>query len=259
MLAPGVPRYGNGARAGDEAHFVMLAIPAVDLRDGVCVQFVGGAYEQERLRPGDPLGIARAWEQYGFRQLHVVDLDAALGRGANSDVVRDILDERTMTVQVGGGVRSGDTIERLLSDGAARVVVGTRALASPEWLAEMASLFPDELVVAAEVRDRRVATHGQERVPPRHVMDVIDELNALPLAALLLNVHRVGQQGTDLPLMEDMAEASVFPVYAAGGVATMNDLRALSDRGLSGVIVGTALYSGALDPYAVAEEFGGEA
>lgn len=236
----------------------MIAIPAVDLRDGVCVQFVGGSYVQEVLRLGDPLGVARAWEQYGFRQLHVVDLDAALGRGANAEVVRDILGERTMAVQVGGGVRSGDTIERLLADGATRVVVGTRALASPEWLGEMASLFPDELVVAAEVRDRRIATHGQERVAPRHVMDVIDDLNSLPLAALLVSVHRIGQQGTDLPLMEDMADASDFPIYAAGGVATMNDLRALSDRGVAGAIVGTALYSGALDPYAVAEEFGGD-
>ncbi len=235
----------------------MIAVPAVNLRGGTCVQLVGGRYENERLRPDDPLGVARAWEQYGFRELHLVDLDAAFSRGANEDVVRDILGEGTMQVQVGGGVRSGDTIERLLHEGATRVIVGTRALEEPEWLAEMASLFPDELVVAADVRDRRVVTRGWVRTLPRHILDVVEELNSLPLAAILVTaVHREGQlQGTDLPLMEDVADTSTVPVYAAGGVATMNELRSLADRGIAGVIVGMALYTGLLDPYTLAEEF----
>jgi phosphoribosylformimino-5-aminoimidazole carboxamide ribotide isomerase len=160
-------------------------------------------------------------------------------------------------VQVGGGVRSGDDIERLLTEGAARVVVGTRALEEPLWLDEMASLFPSQLIVACDVRDRRIVTHGWNRTLPRFVLDVIDDLNALPLAGVLVTaVHREGQlAGTDLPLMEDAAEESAHPVLASGGIATMNDLRALEDRGVAGAVVGMALYTGALDARTVAEEF----
>lgn len=235
----------------------MIAIPAVDLRSGACVQLVGGSYEEERVRLDDPLGVARSWASHGFRRLHIVDLDAATGRGSNEEIVRDILRERTMDVQVGGGVRSGETIERLLADGAHRVVVGTRALEEMEWLAEMASLFPNELIVAADVRDRRVVTRGWSRTLPRDILDAVAELNDLPLGGLLVTaVHREGQlRGTDLPLMEDVAELSTAPVIASGGVTTMDDLRALADRGIAGTVIGMALYTGVLDPRVVADEF----
>ena len=235
----------------------MIAIPAVDLRGGACVQLVGGSYEHEQVRLDDPLGVARSWASLGFRRLHVVDLDAATGRGSNEEVVRDILRERVMEVQVGGGVRSGETIEQLLSDGADRVVVGTRALEEMEWLAGMASLFPNELIVAADVRDRRVVTRGWSRTLPRDILDAVAELNDLPLGGLLVTaVHKEGQlRGTDLPLMEDVAELSVAPVIASGGVTTMDDLRALADRGMAAAVIGMALYTGALDPRVVADEF----
>lgn len=235
----------------------MIAIPAVDLRGGACVQLVGGSYAHERVRLDDPLGVARSWTGFGFRRLHIVDLDAATGRGSNEDIVSDILRERTMDIQVGGGVRSGETIERLLADGAHRVVVGTRALEEMEWLAEMASLFPNELIVAADVRDRRVVTRGWSRTLPRDILDAVAELNELPLAGLLVTaVHKEGQmRGTDLPLMEDVAELSVAPVIGSGGVTTMDDLRALADRGIAAAVIGMALYTGALDPRVVADEF----
>ena len=235
----------------------MIAIPAVDLRGGSCVQLVGGAYEQERVRLEDPASVARSWAWHGFRRLHLVDLDAATGRGSNEELVREILGDHSLEVQVGGGVRSGETIERLLADGAQRVVVGTRALEEMEWLAEMTSLFPNELIVAADVRDRRVVTRGWSRTLPRDIMDAVAELNALSLAGILVTaVHREGRLGgTDLPLMEDVAELSEAPVIASGGVTTMDDLRALADRGIAGVVIGMALYTGALDPRLVAEEF----
>jgi len=235
----------------------VIAIPAVDLRDGACVQLVGGSYDHERLRFADPLGVAHGWAQLGFRWLHVVDLDAATGHGQNAELVREILTHRDADIQVGGGVRSGDDIERLLTEGAERVVVGTRALEEPLWLAEMASLFPSQLVVACDVRDRRIVTRGWDRTLPRFVLDVIEELNALPRAAILVTaVHREGQlAGTDLPLMEDAADCSEHPVLASGGVSTMNDLRALEERGIAGAIIGMALYTGALDARSVAEEF----
>ena len=235
----------------------MIAIPAIDLRGGACVQLVGGSYEQEKVRLEDPASVARDLSAHGFRRLHLVDLDAATGRGSNAELVRDMLADRTLEMQVGGGIRSGETIERLLAEGARHIIVGTRALEEMEWLAEMTSLFPGELIVAADVRERRIVTRGWARTLPRDILDAVAELNDLPLAGILVTaVHREGQQaGTDLPLMEDVAELSEAPVIAAGGVASMNDLRALADRGVAATVIGMALYTGTLDPRLVAEEF----
>ena len=235
----------------------MIVIPAVDLREGACVQLVGGEYSREQVRLDDPVWVARAWSQQGFRRLHVVDLDAATGRGENRALIRDILALGEFEVQVGGGVRSIDRIEQLLDAGAARVVLGTRALEEPDWLAEMAGLFPGELIVAADVRDRRIVTRGWARTLPRHVLDTVSELDDLPLAGVMVTaVHKEGRlAGPDLALMEDIVEATGLPVLASGGIATPADLRALEHRGVAGAIVGMALYTGALEPRAIAQEF----
>jgi phosphoribosylformimino-5-aminoimidazole carboxamide ribotide isomerase len=235
----------------------MLAIPAIDLREGCVVQLVGGDFEKEKIRIGDPRDVARRWTGYGFQRLHVVDLDAATGRGTNRPLVRDLLTDATTPVQVGGGVRTTEAIESLVSDGAAFVVVGTRGVDDPDWLREIADANPGTIVLAADVRERRVVTHGWTRELPRNILDLVDDLSGVALGGLLVTaVHREGQMaGTDLPLMEDVAEASDWPVFAAGGIATMHDLRALEDRGLAGAVLGMALYTGALDPRTIAEEF----
>lgn len=235
----------------------MIVIPAVDLRNGACVQLVGGSYQQERVRLEDPLEVARAWERYGFNRLHVVDLDAATGRGSNVALVRSLIAGAAVPVQVGGGIRSGDQVQELLDFGAEQVIVGTRAIEEIEWLAGLASRHPGEIIVACDVRGRRVTTRGWAHTLPLDILDAIEELNTIPLGALLVTaVHREGQmQGTDLPLMEDVVEASRVPVFAAGGVASLQDLRALEYRGVAGVVVGMALYTGALDPITVVGEF----
>ncbi|HWE43962.1 MAG TPA: 1-(5-phosphoribosyl)-5-[(5-phosphoribosylamino)methylideneamino] imidazole-4-carboxamide isomerase [Gemmatimonadaceae bacterium] len=235
----------------------MIAIPAVDIREGACVQLVGGSYDAERIRIPDPAGIARAWTDAGFTRLHVVDLDAATGRGSNERIVRDLIGLSDMLVQVGGGVRSEDAIERLLRDGAEYVVVGTRAIEEPDWLHGIATQYPGEIIVAADVRERRVVTHGWEKLQHRDILDVIADLNDSPLGGVLVTaVHKEGQmRGTDLFLMEDVAEECAFPVLASGGITTMNDLRALAERGIAGAVIGMALYTGALDPRAVSGEF----
>jgi len=235
----------------------MIVIPAVDLREGACVQLVGGSYADEQVRLENPLEVARGWARAGFTRLHVVDLDAATGRGNNTAIVRDILGETPANIQVGGGVRSGDTIEKLLDDGATWVVLGTRALEEPEWLAGTASSFPGQLIVAADVRERQIVTRGWARTLSRTVLDAIEQLNDIPLGGVLVTaVHREGQlAGTDLFLMEDVAELSVHPVIASGGIASVSDLRELSDRGIAAAVVGMALYTGALDARSIAEEF----
>jgi phosphoribosylformimino-5-aminoimidazole carboxamide ribotide isomerase len=236
----------------------MIAIPAVDLRDGACVQLVGGSYAEERVRLGNPMDVVRSWEHYGFQRLHLVDLDAATGRGSNFPLIRDILADATVSVQVGGGVRTDERVEELLAAGASRVIVGTRALEEHDWLAELAQRHPGEIIVACDVRERHVTTRGWAHTLPVDILDVVDELNGLPLAGLLVTaVHREGQlRGTDLPLMEDVAEASAFPVYASGGVTSVADLRALEHRGIAGAVIGMALSTGALDPVVLAGEFG---
>jgi phosphoribosylformimino-5-aminoimidazole carboxamide ribotide isomerase len=186
-----------------------------------------------------------------------VDLDAATGRGTNRSVVRDLLADSSAPVQVGGGVRTTEAIEGLVSDGAAHVVVGTRGIDDPDWLREITDANPGVIVLAADVRERRVVTHGWTRELPRNILDLIDDLSGLALGGLLVTaVHLEGQMaGTDLPLMEDVAEASEWPVFASGGIASMHDLRALEERDVAGAVLGMALYTGALDPRTVAEEF----
>jgi phosphoribosylformimino-5-aminoimidazole carboxamide ribotide isomerase len=235
----------------------MIAIPAIDLREGACVQLVGGSYASEQIRLDNPLEVARGWARAGFHRMHVVDLDAATGRGDNAAIVRDILSETPASIQVGGGIRSGDAIERLLQEGASWVVLGTRALEEPEWLAGTASSFPGQLIVAADVRERQVVTRGWARTLSRTVLDVIEQLNDIPLGGVLVTaVHREGQlAGTDLFLMEDVAELSVHPVIASGGISSVSDLRELADRGIAAAVIGMALYTGALDARSVAEEF----
>lgn len=236
----------------------MIVIPAIDLREGACVQLVGGSYADERVRRDDPLEVAREWANHGFQRLHVVDLDAATGRGSNRAVVRGILDSADVPVQVGGGVRELDRLDELLDDGASWVVLGTRALEDRDWLAEVSQHHPDRVIVAADVRERRVVTRGWSRTLPEHVSDVVEELNAFPLGGLLVTaVHREGQlEGTDLALMEDVAESCRFPVIASGGIASVEELRALEHRGVAGAVIGMALYTGAMDPRAVVQEFG---
>jgi phosphoribosylformimino-5-aminoimidazole carboxamide ribotide isomerase len=235
----------------------VIAIPAIDLREGACVQLVGGSYAAERVRMPDPLAVAREWQRVGFARLHVVDLDAATGRGRNAASIRAILTEQTADVQVGGGLRSSTEVDDVLRDGARYAIVGTRALEDLSWLAELADEHPGEIILAADVRERRIVTQGWQRTLPRTILDVTEEISHLPLAALLVTaVHKEGQMlGVDLPLMEDVVEAASFPVFAAGGVGAMGDLWALEDRGVAGVVIGMALYTGAVDPRTVAEEF----
>ena len=236
----------------------MIAIPAVDLRDGACVQLVGGSFADERIRLPDPAAVARKWSALGFQRLHVVDLDAATGAGDNRGLIDSILGDAAAAVQVGGGVRTAERVAELLHAGAARVVVGTRAIEDRAWLDELTEAYPDKIVVAADVRGRQVVTHGWERTQSLDVVPFVRGLASLSLAGLLVTaVHLEGlMTGTDLPLMADVVSVSPFPVIASGGVTSSADLRALGERGVTAAVIGMALYTGALDARAVAQEFG---
>ena len=235
----------------------MIAIPAIDLRDGACVQLVGGDYAAERVRLPDPVAVADRWRQAGFRRLHVVDLDAATGRGDNGAVVDRLLGWGGMEVQVGGGMSSEERIGALLERGAATVVVGTRAIEDPAWLERVVAGNPGRLVVAADVRLRDVTVRGWTRGTGNDVCDWVATLESLRLAGLLVTaVHREGRlAGPDLALVADVVQRTRHPVLASGGIARLDDLDNLARAGASGAIIGMAFYTGALDPGVVAREF----
>ena len=235
----------------------MIVIPAVDLRDGCCVQLVGGSFDNEMVRLDDPVSVARKWESDGFRRLHVVDLDAAMKTGSNTETVSSILRAVGSEVQVGGGIRDEQQIEALLRDGAMRVVVGTRAIEEPDWLADITARFPGTIIVAADARERNLVTRGWTRISSRNVVDLVEELNDSLLAGVMVTaVHLEGLlQGPDLDLMEDVVRASDHPIHSSGGIRGMTDLHDLAELGVAAAIVGMAIYTGALDPRAAAEEF----
>jgi phosphoribosylformimino-5-aminoimidazole carboxamide ribotide isomerase len=236
----------------------MIAAPAVDLRGGRCVQLVGGRPEDERISLPDPLAVARDWWEKGFRTLHVVDLDAALGQGDNHALVEALCSATPATVQVGGGIRDDDAAARVLSAGADRVIVGTRAVDDPRWLADLADRFPHRIMVAADIRDGIVLRRGWTEASTLGVLDFVAGLASLPLAGVLCtDVGREGKvQGIDLEGAVDVIRASPHPVWISGGVSSMQDLTNLNEAGAAGAVLGMALYTGALDVAAVAQEYG---
>jgi phosphoribosylformimino-5-aminoimidazole carboxamide ribotide isomerase len=235
-----------------------MAIPAIDLREGACVQLVGGSYDAERVRVKDPLDALRRWRGFGFKTFHVVDLDAAMGKGSNVDAIARLLGhEPGLTFTVGGGVRDTARVEAVLAGGASFVVVGTRAIEDTAWLSEMAQRHPGKVVVAADVKGREVVTRGWTAGSGRDIADLLAALEPLPLGGLLVTaVHKEGQLGgVDLPLMQEVARRSRHRLYASGGVTTLEDLRALGAAGAYGAVIGMALYTGTLDAAQVAREF----
>jgi phosphoribosylformimino-5-aminoimidazole carboxamide ribotide isomerase len=235
----------------------MRVFPAIDLRGGASVQLVGGAPDAEKIRLPDPVEVAKRFKTAGFRMLHVVDLDAALGTGSNADVIAKILKASGLEAEVGGGVRDEEEIQRLLDLGASRVIVGTRALEDPRWLEEVAFRFPGKLILAADARGRQVVTRGWTRTLTQDVGALVAGVDPLPLAAIQVTaVHVEGLEGgTDLALMSELVETTSHPLQASGGIASMDELRKLASAGVAAAILGMALYTGKIDARAAAKEF----
>ena len=235
----------------------MIAIPAVDIRDGCCVQLVGGSFDDERVRIPDPVAAARRWIDAGFTRLHVVDLDAAMGTGSNATVVSALLELDGVETRVGGGVRSTEHVARLFADGATEVVVGTRAMLDRAWLSTIAHEWPERVIVAADARDGQVVIDGWRSSASMSVEAAIEDLNDLPLAGFLVtSVEQEGRMvGPSLALIERVVAIAAHPVIASGGVGSMEDLASLDRRGVRAAVIGMALYSGTLDARVVAREF----
>jgi phosphoribosylformimino-5-aminoimidazole carboxamide ribotide isomerase len=236
----------------------MIVYAAIDLRGGRVVQLVGGSPDDERVSLPDAAAVTRDWVNAGFTALHVVDLDAALGLGSNASAISDVIAAAgTASVQVGGGVRTTDRVQELMDSGASTVVVGTRAVTDPEWLEEISTRWPDRIVLAADVKGENVVVRGWAVDAGIAVEALLSRISDLPLAGVLVtDVAREGRMsGADTDRFRRLAALSPHPLLASGGIAGAADLETLSLTGVAGAIVGMALYTGALNPAAVARNY----
>ena len=228
----------------------MIAIPALDI--GVAP----GGSRDGRARSASAAVMARDLLDLGFSYLHV---QSATGAPSTSILeLEEVVRDSHARVQVGRLTSTSD-IEQLLRAGADAIVVGDRALEEPEWLAHVADLYPETIGVATDVRDRRVARRGWVRTLPVDILDLVDELNALPLRELIVSIRPLDAEMRfgDLSLLEDVADRSRCPVFATGGITSIHDLRALEHRGLAGAVIeAEKLLGGAIDGRDVAREFG---
>jgi phosphoribosylformimino-5-aminoimidazole carboxamide ribotide isomerase len=229
----------------------VVVIPAVDVRGGRCVRLLQGRPDQETVFSEDAVAMARQWESRGAQRLHVVDLDGAFeGRPVQTGMVRAIAQSLSIPVQVGGGLRDLAAVEAALETGARWAVLGTRAALDPAFLGEACRRWTDRVVVAVDASDGRVAVDGWTRVLDLEAVALARDAAAAGAAAILYtDVGRDGTQaGPNLWTTARVAQAAGVPVLASGGVGSLEDICQLAAvPGVSGVIVGRALYTGAVD------------
>jgi phosphoribosylformimino-5-aminoimidazole carboxamide ribotide isomerase len=239
----------------------MKVLPAIDLREGNCVQLVGGSYDDERVRLPNPLMICRKFKANGLVEQHVVDLDAATGRGSNREVIEELASEPGVTLQVGGGIREDDDIHSLVDLGVARIIVGTRAVEKIAWLEHVTAKWPDKIILAADVRGRSIVTRGWTKTVDITILELLTAVASLPLAgALVTAVHVEGQlQGPDLDLIREVALATKIPIFASGGFSSLDDLKNAKAAGAHAAVLGMALYTGRIDAAEAAQSTGKQA
>lgn len=228
-------------------------IPAIDLKQGRCVRLVQGQMDQETLYFEDPLDAAELWISRDAPRIHVVDLDGAVtGSPKNFPAVERIVQAAPIPVQVGGGIRTQEDVVRYLEIGVDRVILGTLVWQDPDRVHELVDTYPGRILLGLDAKEGYVAIEGWRDMTRARAVDLIRGLPDIPVAALIYtDIQRDGMlEGPNVPAVEEVLSVSPFPVIASGGVTTQEDLIALSQlvpQGLTGAIVGKALYSGRLD------------
>jgi phosphoribosylformimino-5-aminoimidazole carboxamide ribotide isomerase len=230
----------------------MLLIPAIDLKDGKCVRLRQGEMSQVTRYSDDPVGMAEHWQNFGAQYLHIVDLDGAVeGIPKHLPQIEAIAKKLTIPIQVGGGIRNVATVQAYRSSGVDRVVVGTAALHDAKFLANIAQQYPQKILVGIDVKQGLVAVNGWKTVSTVTPQQVFDSMKDLPLGGIVFtDISRDGMlNGPNISALREAAETSPVPVIASGGVTALEDIRAIQEIGenISGVIIGKALYEGALD------------
>ena len=222
-------------------------LPAVDITEGRAVQLAQGVAGSERVY-GDPVAAARRWQDAGAEWLHLVDLDAAFGRGTNRELQAEIVGALDIKVEMSGGIRDDESLEAALATGCTRVNIGTAALEQPEWCAKIIAEHGDRVAIGLDVRGRTLAARGWTR-EGGDLYDVLARLDSEGCARYVVtDVNKDGMlAGPTLQLLRDVCAVTSAPVVASGGVTTLDDVRALMDLvpiGVEGAIAGTALYEG---------------
>jgi phosphoribosylformimino-5-aminoimidazole carboxamide ribotide isomerase len=234
----------------------VILFPAIDLKDGHCVRLEQGDMARATVFNLDPAGQARAFAAQGFEYLHVVDLDGAFaGRPMNVQAVEAMLKAVTIPVQLGGGIRDLATLEAWLAKGVARVIIGTAAVRDPEFVRSAARKFPGRVAVGLDARDGKVAVEGWAETSEVTAIEIAARFEDAGVAAIIFtDIARDGLlKGLNLEATIALAERISVPVIASGGLASIDDVKALLTpraKKLAGAIAGRALYDGRLDPAA---------
>ena len=228
----------------------MIVIPAIDLKGGRCVRLVQGKASAETVFSDDPVAVAERWEAEGARRLHVVDLDGAFGGSpAQMALIHKIARAVSIPVEVGGGLRTMEHVEAVLETGARWAIVGTRAALDPAFLGDVCRRFEDRIIVGLDASDGRVAVDGWTRVLELEAVTLARDAAAAGAGTIIYtDIARDGTQtGPNVRSTEALARAAKIPVIASGGVGSLEDIRQLAAiPGIEGVIVGRALYTGAV-------------
>src|SRR4051794_3942203 len=223
-------------------------LPAVDVADGQAVRLVQGAAGSETTY-GDPLEAALAWQRQGAEWIHLVDLDAAFGRGSNAALLADVVARLDVEVELSGGIRDDESLTRALATGAARVNIGTAALEDPDWCDRICGEYGDRVAIGLDVRGRTLSARGWTR-DGGDLWEVLERLDKAGASRYVVtDITKDGtMRGPNLDLLREVCARTDAPVIASGGVSTLDDLRALATLeplGVEGVIAGKALYAGA--------------
>src|SRR5512137_2462075 len=231
----------------------MIVIPAIDLKEGKCVRLEQGLMDRDTVFNDNPAAQARAWQDQGAELLHIVDLDGAFaGEPKNRAAIEAIVKAITIPSQLGGGIRDIATIEAYLSLGLSRVIIGTAAQRNPELVKDACSRFPGRIVVGIDARNGMVAVQGWAEVTGVTAVELARRFEGYGVSAIIYtDISRDGMmQGPNIEATKSLAEAISIPVIASGGVSSLKDienLMAVEAAGISGVITGKAIYTGALD------------
>ncbi len=232
----------------------MLIIPAIDLKDGKCVRLRQGRMDESTVFSDDPVDMAGRWVDAGARRLHLVDLNGAFaGEPVNGDIVRAIAARfPNLPIQIGGGIRTAETIEAYLNAGVEYVIIGTKAVKDPAFVTEMCQEFSEHIIVGLDAMNGKVATDGWAEVTTIDAIDLAKQFENDGVSSIIYtDIARDGMmQGVNVGATIRLAQASSIPVIASGGVTNMDDiigLSAVSDKGILGAITGRAIYEGTLD------------
>ncbi len=243
----------------------MLIIPAIDLKDGHCVRLKQGEMDSATVFSEDPGAMAAKWLKSGARRLHLVDLNGAFaGKPVNEPAIKAIVEAvgAEIPVQLGGGIRDLDTIERYLDDGITYVIIGSAAVKNPGFLHDACNAFPGHIIVGLDAKDGMVAVEGWSKVTHHEVIDLARKFQDYGVEAVIYtDIGRDGMMsGVNVESTVKLAQALSIPVIASGGITNLGDIRSLcgvQDEGIMGAITGRAIYEGSLD-FAAAQQLADE-